>query len=103
MRIGILGGTFDPIHNGHLEMALRVKSFFNCTQLLLMPAYSPPHKAKDSITSPYHRYAMAVLATIDLAQLQVSRLELELPSRPFTVQTIAQLRDYFGSAVEMLF
>ncbi|MEW6729746.1 MAG: nicotinate-nucleotide adenylyltransferase [Acidobacteriota bacterium] len=98
MRIGILGGTFDPIHNGHLEMACRVKSFCDCDRLLILPAYSPPHKTKESITSSYHRYAMAVMATNSLADIEVSRLELEAPARPYTVQTIAQLKELHRNA-----
>jgi nicotinate-nucleotide adenylyltransferase len=103
MRIGILGGTFDPIHNGHLEMADRAQTFFSCDRVYLMPAYSPPHKAKGSITSSYHRYAMAALATMDRENVDVSRLELESPSQPYTVQTIMKLRERLGNAAAIFF
>jgi nicotinate-nucleotide adenylyltransferase len=103
MRIGILGGTFDPIHYGHLEMACCVKAFFSCDKLFLMPAYSPPHKPKQSITSPYHRYTMAAIATNDIEDIEVSRLELEAPTRPFTVQTVYKLKEMYGGNTQLFF
>ena len=103
MRIGILGGTFDPIHYGHLEMACCVKAFFSCDKLFLMPAYSPPHKPKQTITSSYHRYTMAAMATNDIEDVEVSRLELESPTRPFTVQTIYKLKEIYGEQTQLFF
>lgn len=103
MRVGILGGTFDPIHYGHLEIANRVQQFFSCDQIYLMPAYTPPHKTKNVISSAYHRYAMAILATSEIEKIIVCRLELESPSQPFTVQTIAQLRKTLGTETEIFF
>jgi nicotinate-nucleotide adenylyltransferase len=102
MRLGVLGGTFDPLHNSHLAMATRVGSLLQCDQVLLMPAYNPPHKDRQKIASAYHRYAMTVLATIDRIDLQVSRLELEAPSRPYTVQTIRRLQRQYPTA-QLLF
>lgn len=103
MRIGILGGTFDPIHYGHLEIAIGVQQFFALDKVHLMPAYSPPHKHREQISSAYHRYAMAILATTALEQIRVSRLELEAPAKPFTAQTILQLKQSWGSEVEIFF
>jgi nicotinate-nucleotide adenylyltransferase len=102
MRLGVLGGTFDPLHNTHLAMATQVGTLLRCDQLLLMPAYSPPHKERQKIASAYHRYAMAVLATLDCQNLQVSRLELEAPSQPYTVQTISRLQQCYPTA-QLLF
>src|SRR5438045_3694440 len=103
MRIGILGGTFDPIHYGHLEMACCVQALFGCDRMLLMPAYSPPHKPKQTITSSYHRYAMAVMAAFNLEGIKVSRMELESPSQPFTVQTIVRLKEVYGEKTRIFF
>jgi nicotinate-nucleotide adenylyltransferase len=103
MRIGILGGTFDPIHYGHLEMACGVKALFNCDRIFIMPAYSPPHKSREAISSSYHRYAMAAMATVNLDGIEVSRLELEAPSQPYTVQTIARLKETLQDQVELFF
>lgn len=101
--MGILGGTFDPIHYGHLEIANRVQQFFSCDRIYLMPAYTPPHKTKNVISSAYHRYAMAVLATNEIEKIVVCRLELESPSQPFTVQTIAQLKKTLGTETQLFF
>src|SRR5205814_834838 len=101
--IGILGGTFDPIHYGHIEMACCVQAFFSCDRLFLMPAYSPPHKPKNSISSSYHRYAMAAMATSDLERLEVSRMELETPLRPYTVQTVLQFKELYGDGAQIFF
>ena len=103
MRVGVLGGTFDPIHYGHLKIANQVQKLFNCDQILLIPAYVPPHKVKNNISSAYHRYAMAVLATSELEKIAVCTLELESPTQPFTVQTIAQLKKQFTTNVDLFF
>ncbi|MFY9221303.1 MAG: nicotinate-nucleotide adenylyltransferase [Blastocatellia bacterium] len=103
MRVGVLGGTFDPIHYGHLKIADQVQKLFNCDQILLMPAYIPPHKIKNNISSAYHRYAMAVLATSELEKIAVCTLELESPTQPFTVQTIAQLKKQFTTKLDLFF
>lgn len=103
MRVGILGGTFDPIHYGHLEIAKGVQQFFGCDKIYLMPAYTPPHKAKNAISSAYHRYAMAALATSEMEKIIVCSLELESPSQPFTVQTIAQLKKTLGAKTKLFF
>lgn len=103
MRVGILGGTFDPIHYGHLEIANRVHQFFGCDKIYLMPAYTPPHKIKNAISSAYHRYAMAALATSEIEKITLCRLELESPSQPFTVQTIAQLKKVLGKETQLFF
>jgi nicotinate-nucleotide adenylyltransferase len=103
MRVGILGGTFDPIHFGHLEIAKRVQQFFGCDQIYLMPAFTPPHKTKNIISSAYHRYTMAVLATNEIENIIVCRVELESPSQPFTIQTIKELKKILGQEVELFF
>jgi nicotinate-nucleotide adenylyltransferase len=103
MRVGILGGTFDPVHFGHLEIANKVQEVFSCDYIYLVPAYTPPHKAKSSISSPYHRYAMAVLAASENKNIVVSLLELESPTKPFSVQTVAQLRKTLEPQAELFF
>lgn len=103
MRIGVLGGTFDPIHLGHLEIANQVQQVFSCDYIYLIPAYTPPHKAKSAISSPYHRYAMAVLAASENKKIVVSLLELESPTKPFSVQTIAHLRKALAPPIEIFF
>jgi nicotinate-nucleotide adenylyltransferase len=102
-RIGVYGGTFDPLHNGHLEVARAVVDHFGLGELLIVPAHRPPHKLSRSISDAYHRYTMAALATLDEARLKVSPIELETPDRPYTFETVEQLRDRFGPRANLFF
>ena len=102
-RIGIYGGTFDPVHNGHIEIARRVARNFDLDKLLIVPTSRPPHKDHGSISDAYHRYAMAVLATIDDPRLFVSTVELEAPDRPYTFQTVERLRELYGDEAQFFF
>ncbi|MGA9773389.1 MAG: nicotinate-nucleotide adenylyltransferase [Blastocatellia bacterium] len=102
-RIGVYGGTFDPLHNGHLEVARAVARNFALDELLIIPAHRPPHKNSRSISDAYHRYGMAVLATLDEPRMKVSTMEIEAPERPYTFETIERLRDVYGSQASLFF
>jgi len=91
-RIGVYGGTFDPIHNGHLKVAEAILEAFGLDRLLFVPAALPPHKRKQTISSPFHRLAMLALATADEPKIFVSTIELESPSRPYTIETLGRLQ-----------
>jgi nicotinate-nucleotide adenylyltransferase len=91
-RVAAFGGTFDPVHNGHVEIVRAVVSEFCLDRLLLIPAHRPPHKRSQGITDAYHRYAMSVLATLDEPKTVVSTIELESPDRPYTYETIERLK-----------
>jgi nicotinate-nucleotide adenylyltransferase len=77
MRIAILGGTFDPIHNGHLAAAQSVADVFQVDELHFVPAFSPPHKQASGITSPFHRFAMVALATVSFDRFRTSTIEVD--------------------------
>jgi len=91
-RIGVYGGTFDPVHNGHLSVAAAVLELFALDGILFVPAFVPPHKRTRAISAPYHRYAMLVLATLDQAAMMVSAIELEAPTQPYTIETLKRLQ-----------
>ncbi len=98
MRIGVYGGTFDPIHNGHFRIAEALIEAFGLDRMLLVPAYVPPHKRGQRISSAYHRMAMLALATADSERIFVSTIELDAPSRPYTIETLGRLQgEYPGS------
>lgn len=97
-RVGVYGGTFDPFHNGHLSVARALSEAFAFDQLLFVPAFVPPHKRERKIASPYHRYAMAVLATLGESRMLVSTVELELPTRPYTIETLGRLQEEMPAA-----
>ena len=90
-RIGVLGGTFDPIHFGHLDAAGAARRALDLDGVLLMPARVPPHKATAPLASAYHRFAMAALAASDHADLRVSDIELQVPGPSYTSGTLARL------------
>ena len=102
-RIAIYGGTFDPVHLGHLEVARRISELFEIDQLLFVPAQVAPHKLTRPVTPATHRYAMLVLATQEDPRLYVSTFELEAPDRSYTVDTLAHFRSKFGKSADLYF
>jgi nicotinate-nucleotide adenylyltransferase len=102
-RIAIYGGTFDPVHLGHLEVARRVSDLFEIDELLFVPAQIAPHKLTQIVTPAIHRYAMLVLATQEDSRLRVSTFELEAPDRRYTVDTLAHLKSELGESADLFF
>ena len=93
-----MGGTFDPIHNGHLAAAQSVATTFQVDELHFVPAFSPPHKQVDGITSPFHRFAMVALATSPVDRFRTSTIEVDALEKRYTVQTLeAMKRSYPGA------
>ena len=102
MRIAILGGTFDPIHNGHLAAAQSVAEVFQVDEVHFVPAFSPPHKQSRGITSPFHRFAMVALATLPFDRFRTSTIEVDTLEKRYTVETLeAMNRENPGA--ELLF
>lgn len=97
------GGTFDPVHAGHLEVARRVLQLFEIEKVLFIPAQLAPHKLSRSVTEPIHRYAMLALATQDDPQLLISTFELEAPDRRYTVDTVEHFQRVLGDLTELFF
>lgn len=91
MRIGIMGGTFDPIHYGHLNSAEEIADTFRLDKIIFIPAFIPPHKESEKITDAYHRLMMTVLATISNRRFNVSSIEIERNGYSYTVDTIREL------------
>ena len=88
MKIGILGGTFDPIHQGHIFVARRAQELWGLERVLFMVARCPPHRNKTPISSPFHRYAMCAMGLSTSSHLLASTWELRQPGPCFTVQTM---------------
>lgn len=102
-RIAIYGGTFDPVHCGHLEVARTVCPVFEINETFFVPAHRAPHKLTRAVTSAFHRYAMLVLATKDDPNLLVSTFELDSPDRPYTVDTLTYFKERFEPAADLFF
>lgn len=91
MRIGLLGGTFDPIHEGHLELARWAKKVLGLDKVLFIPVYLPPHKAKGELTHFSLRRRMVELALREKG-LELCDLELQRRGRSYTVDTLRELK-----------
>lgn len=89
-RVGILGGTFDPIHCGHLDAALASQRALGLTELLVIPSNIPPHRPQP-IASSYHRFAMVALAIAGRPGWRASDMELQAPTRSYTSATLQRL------------
>jgi nicotinate-nucleotide adenylyltransferase len=96
MRIGILGGTFNPIHNGHIKIAETAKKKCSLESVILLPTGNPPHK-KNKITDKSHRYKMVSEAIKNKPGLSVSDLELKRDGYVYTVDTLKTLNHGDGS------
>jgi nicotinate-nucleotide adenylyltransferase len=96
-KIGILGGTFDPVHEGHLAVARTVLDRCNLDLLLFVPAPAPPHKHR-SLTPFAHRLAMLEAAVGEDPRLSISALEAERPAPSYTVDTLRELHRRLGSS-----
>ena len=90
-RIAFYGGTFDPVHCGHITVAKRLLSLFHLDEFVFLPAYHAPHKADKKPTSAYHRFAMLALATADERLISISTLELDRAEKRYTVDTLPEL------------
>jgi nicotinate-nucleotide adenylyltransferase len=102
-RAAIYGGTFDPVHNGHLKVARGVQQSFGLDELFFVPASEPPHKRGAGISSAFHRFAMLALATEQDERLRVSTIELDQPERPYAVETVARMQEQLGSDCRLFF
>jgi nicotinate-nucleotide adenylyltransferase len=102
-RLGIMGGTFDPIHFGHLVAAEEALVQFNLNRVIFMPTGQPVAKSHEAVSAAEHRYLMCVIATAANPDFDVSRMEVDRPGATYTVDTLAALRDEHGPGAELFF
>jgi nicotinate-nucleotide adenylyltransferase len=103
LRLGILGGTFDPIHLGHLRLAEEVGEELRLERVYLVPAASPPHKEIRPITPFHQRVAMARLAARESPLLEVHDLEGRREGFSYSIETLRQFHGLFGPEMELFF
>jgi nicotinate-nucleotide adenylyltransferase len=101
-RVGILGGTFDPIHNGHIDLGRVAEATLNLTRLFVIPASVPPHRPQTHASS-FHRFAMAALVVAEHPTWRASDLELRSLSTSYTAITLQQFHDRGYSPSELYF
>lgn len=102
-RIGILGGTFDPVHTGHVDTALAAHRVLALDRVLVMPSGTPPHRSSPPAASRFHRFAMAALAVTGLPGLLVSDLEIAHTGPCYTFDTLARLHGTGLGAAQIFF
>ncbi|MEK7841225.1 MAG: nicotinate-nucleotide adenylyltransferase, partial [Deltaproteobacteria bacterium] len=95
MRIAIMGGTFNPIHFGHLRIAEEVREPFNLDKVIFIPTFIPPHKDNGSIISPEHRLEMVQLAVKGNPFFEASDIEIKRKERSYSVITLRELHDKY--------
>lgn len=92
MAIGLLGGTFDPIHIGHLRSAEEIRERFGLDRVIFIPAGHPPHKTRRQVLAARHRFAMARLAIAQNPAFAIDDLELRKPEPSYTIDTLRAFR-----------
>lgn len=102
-RIGILGGTLDPIHCGHLSAAIAARDAFGLSHVLVVPSRIPPHRPVQPLASPFHRFAMASLAVSGVPRLEASDEELSADGPSYTADTLDRLHARGIGATQIFF
>jgi nicotinate-nucleotide adenylyltransferase len=102
-RVGIMGGTFDPIHHGHLVAASEVAHFFSLDEVIFVPTGQPWQKNGRAVSAPEDRYLMTVIATASNPRFAVSRVDIDRPGETYTIDTLRDLRAERGPETEFFF
>ena len=103
MRLGIMGGTFDPIHLGHLRAAEEIYWAFGLDRIIFVPAARPPHKEEVVVASALHRYEMVSLATVFTPYFTVSPIELTRAGKSYSVETLREFQKMYGLNASLYF
>ncbi len=103
MRVGVLGGTFDPIHYGHLIIAQEALVCLGLSHVIFVPAKNPPHKLQQPCSPEERRLRMVELAITGNPRFELSRVDLERPGPSYTVDTLALLQERLGPPAELFF
>jgi nicotinate-nucleotide adenylyltransferase len=102
-RIGVMGGTFDPIHHGHLVAASEVGHFFSLDEVIFVPTGQPWQKDERKVSEAEDRYLMTVIATASNPRFSVSRVDIDRPGDTYTIDTLLDLRAARGPDAEFFF
>lgn len=102
-RLGLMGGTFDPIHYGHLVTAEEARTQFKLDEVIFVPTGKPPHKKNYTVSNTEHRFLMTMLAVMSNPCFSVSRTEIDRKGYSYTIDTILQFRNTYGENTEIFF
>ena len=102
-RVGVLGGSFNPVHNGHLAIARQTRDLLGLDQILFIPAGVPPHKSTETLAPSKDRYEMVRLAIVSDPTFVVSDVEINRPGKSYTLDTIRTLRQQYDPGTRLFF
>src|SRR5450755_3972683 len=102
-RLGVMGGTFDPVHHGHLVAASEVASVFDLDEVVFVPTGQPWQKTHRTVSPAEHRYLMTVIATASNPRFTVSRVDIDRDGPTYTIDTLRELRAMRGPETELFF
>ena len=102
-RLGVMGGTFDPIHHGHLVAASEVAAKFALDEVVFVPTGQPWQKAHREVSLAEDRYLMTTIATASNPRFSVSRVDIDRPGSTYTLDTLRDMRSHYGEAVDLFF
>lgn len=102
-RLGVMGGTFDPIHHGHLVAASEVQSWFGLDEVVFVPTGQPWQKVGRDVSAAEDRYLMTVIATASNPRFSVSRVDIDRPGTTYTIDTLRDLRAQRGDDWDLYF
>jgi nicotinate-nucleotide adenylyltransferase len=103
MRVGLFGGTFNPVHRCHLEAATQTQRRLRLDRILFIPSGDPPHKSSTSLAPSRHRLEMVRIAVKDIPAFQASDVEMRRPSKSYSIETVHELQKEFGPEAELFF
>jgi nicotinate-nucleotide adenylyltransferase len=103
LRLGVMGGTFDPIHHGHLVAASEVRAAFNLDEVVFVPTGHPWQKADYPVSPAEDRYLMTVIATASNPRFSVSRIDIDRAGPTYTIDTLRELREGREEKTELFF
>jgi len=102
-KIGILGGTFDPVHNGHIQIAQFISETMGLNQILFIPAGDPAHKKGTKVTEAGLRYEMLASAIKDINNFKISDIEIKRKGLTYTVDTLKEIRKTFSKDIQLIY
>ena len=102
-RVGLLGGTFNPIHNGHLAIARQTHTVLELDRVVLVPTGDPPHKSSQGLAPAKDRYEMVRLAIVSDPRLTISDVDIHRPGKSYSIDTVRILQNEYGKDTRLYF